>query len=82
MRLVSMSVHDGAGCDVLLMSACLLLLALSRSVRNLRTCIGDEPHLGNDLCRIFKGQTSQHLQARLSAVVSPIPMSASPVEQV
>ena len=80
MRLVSVSVRDG--CDVLLMSACLLLLALSRSVRNLRTCIGDEPHLGGDLCRIFKGQLSQHLQARLSAVVSPVLVLASSVEQV
>lgn len=32
--------------DALLVSACSLLLVLSRSVRNLRTCIGDEPDLG------------------------------------
>jgi len=79
MRLISMCMRDRMCSDVVLISACSLLLALSRSVRNLRTYIGDEAELGGDLCRILRSNRSVQLKARLGAAVCNLCIDFSPV---
>ncbi|MGB1597806.1 MAG: hypothetical protein ACPIOQ_33940, partial [Promethearchaeia archaeon] len=53
-RLVGACLRDRNFSEALLLSACSLLLVCSRSVRNLRTSIGDEPELGESLCWLLK----------------------------
>jgi hypothetical protein len=69
MRLIVACIRDRTCCDALLVAACSLLLVLSRSVRNLRTCIGDEPDLGQHLCHILTTSRSLRLKTCMSAVV-------------
>ena len=79
MRLVGACVRDAACPDALLLSALSLLLALSRSVRNLRTCIGDEQDLGEHLCMILRSGRSLCIKARLCASLCNLVMTFSPM---
>jgi len=81
MRLVGACLRDRICSDSLLASALLLLLALSRSVRNLRTCIGDEQDLGEHLCLLLRSSRSLRIKARLSAVLCNLVINFSPVRR-
>ena len=78
MRLVGACIRDPTCSEKVLGAACSLLLALSRSVRNLRTCIGDEPELCENLCRLLTSDQVR-LRDRVSAALCNLVIVFSPV---
>ena len=79
-RLVGACLRDRNFSEALLLSACSLLLVCSRSVRNLRTSIGDEPELGEGLCWLLKAPNrSIRLKEKVGATLCNLMIDFSPL---